>query len=74
MKEQIELNETQQKWMEAMPIDVKIDALYGVVQKLLDEGAIKARVVKYKLNKYINSKDAYEKLYAINKNIKLFFV
>lgn len=59
----------QQKWMEAMPLDVKIDALYGVVQKLLDEGAIKARVVKYKLNKFINSKDAYEKLYAINKII-----
>ena len=69
MKDQIELNEMQQKWMEAMPLDVKIDALYGVVQKLLDEGAIKARVVKYKLNKYINSKDAYEKLYAINKII-----
>ncbi|MBC8062359.1 MAG: ATP-dependent protease, Lon family [Clostridiaceae bacterium] len=59
----------QQKWMDAMPLDVKIDALYGVVQKLLDEGAIKARVIKYKLNKFINSKDAYEKLYAINKII-----
>ena len=69
MKEQIYLNEMQQKWMEGMPLGVKIDALHGVVQKILDEGSIKARIVKYKLNKYINSKNDFEKLYAINKII-----
>jgi len=69
LKEQIYLNEMQQKWMEGMPLGVKIDALHGVVQKILDEGSIKARIVKYKLNKYINSKNDFEKLYAINKII-----
>ena len=67
MKNQIELNELQQKWLESMPLDVKVEALYGVMSKLLDEGSIKARVIKYKLNKYLNSTNPYEKLYAINK-------
>ncbi len=41
--------------------------MFELMHKVLDEGTIKARVVKYKLQKYINSKDIYKKLYALNK-------
>ncbi len=63
----MELSDLQQSWLNSMPLEVKVEALYGVLQKLLDEGTINARIVKYKLEKHMKSKSAYDKLYVINK-------
>ncbi len=48
-------------------VDMQVEVMFELMHKVLDEGTIKARVVKYKLQKYINSKDIYKKLYALNK-------
>ncbi|MEG1870545.1 MAG: Lon family ATP-dependent protease [Peptostreptococcaceae bacterium] len=52
-----------------IPIDVEIEVLHEVMYKLLDEGTIRGRAVKFKVQKHLNSKDMYKKLYAVNKII-----
>lgn len=52
-----------------MSIEVEIEVLADVMYKLLDEGTIRGRAVKFKVQKHLNSKDKYKKLYAINKII-----
>jgi len=51
----------------ALPVEAQVQVLFELLYKVLDEGTIKAKIVKYKLQKYINSKDIYKKLYALNK-------
>jgi ATP-dependent Lon protease len=51
----------------ALPVDMQVEVLFELMHKVLDEGTIKAKVVKYKLQKYISSKDIYKRLYALNK-------
>ncbi|MBP2023584.1 ATP-dependent Lon protease [Clostridium punense] len=48
-------------------VDMQVEVMFELLYKVLDEGTIKARTVKYKLQKYINSKDVYKRLYALNK-------
>lgn len=52
---------------EELTMEVEIEVLYEVMYKLLDEGTIRGRAVKFKVQKHLNSKDMYRKLYAINK-------
>lgn len=54
---------------DSLPIDTQIDVLYEIMRNVLDEGSIKAKTVKYKLQKYIKSDDIYKRLYALNKII-----
>lgn len=51
----------------ALPVEAQVQVLFELLYKVLDEGTIKAKIVKYKLQKHINSKDIYKKLYALNK-------
>lgn len=51
----------------SIPLEVQIDALYDTIKNILSEKTIRARVVKYKLNKHISSKSYAHKIYAINK-------
>jgi ATP-dependent Lon protease len=55
------------KFDKALPVDMQVEVLFELMHKVLDEGSVKAKVVKYKLQKYINSKDTYKRLYALNK-------
>ncbi|MGL4731336.1 MAG: Lon family ATP-dependent protease [Clostridium sp.] len=48
---------------------MEVDVLYELMHKVLDEGAVRARTVKYKLKKHIESNDPYRRLYAINRII-----
>lgn len=48
-------------------VDMQVEVMFELLYKVLDEGTIKARTVKYKLQKYMNSKDVYKRLYALNK-------
>ncbi|MFA9397468.1 MAG: Lon family ATP-dependent protease [Clostridiaceae bacterium] len=64
-----EYGELQEDITKELPLKDRVDVLYGIVYKSLDEGTIKARIVRYKLQKYIHSGNNYERLYAINKII-----
>ncbi len=37
-----------------------------LLKNVLDEGAIRARTVRFKLQKYVNSTDIYKRIYALN--------
>ena len=69
MKSQYKFNDLEQDEVEAMPLEAQTTVLFEVVKNILDEGSLKARIVKYKLDKYINSNDVYKKIYALNKII-----
>lgn len=47
----------------------RVKILYDIVYKVLDENTIRARIVKFRLEKYIHSKNPYERLYAVNRII-----
>lgn len=49
-----------------LPIDAKVNVLFDVLKNVLDEGAIRARTVRFKLQKYVNSTDINERIYALN--------
>nr|WP_243122804.1 Lon family ATP-dependent protease [Haloimpatiens lingqiaonensis] len=44
-----------------------IDVLEEIMRNSFEKGTIRARIVKHKLDKFIKSKNQYERLYAINK-------
>jgi len=48
-------------------LDVKVEILLNTVRKVFDQGVIKSRVIKYKLQKHMKSQDVYMRLYALNK-------
>lgn len=52
-----------------LPIDTQVDVLYELMRNVIDENSIKAKTVKFKLQKYIKSDDMYKRLYALNKII-----
>ena len=50
-----------------MPLDTQIDVLYDVLNKVMDEGAVNARIAKHKLQKQVKSKDVFQRIYALEK-------
>jgi ATP-dependent Lon protease len=48
-------------------IESQVEVLFEVIKNVLDEGAMKSRIVKYKLQKHIHSGDVYKRVYALNK-------
>ena len=51
---------------ENLPIEVKVNVLFDVLKNVLDEGAIRARTVRFKLQKYVNSTNINERVYALD--------
>lgn len=49
-----------------LPIEAKVNVLFDILKNVLDEGAIRARTVRFKLQKYVNSTDINERIYALN--------
>ena len=45
-----------------LPIEAKVNVLFDVLKNVLDEGAIRARTVRFKLQKYVNSTDINERM------------
>lgn len=58
--------EDQQELMDTLPVDMQVSVLYRILKSLFDDGAIKSKVIKYKLQNYINSENIYDKVYALN--------
>ncbi|MCH5138422.1 Lon family ATP-dependent protease [Clostridiaceae bacterium UIB06] len=52
-----------------IPVDTQVNVLYDILNKVMDEGTIRGRIVKYKLDSYVKGKDIFKKLYALNKII-----
>jgi ATP-dependent Lon protease len=50
-----------------MSLESQVKVLYEVANNVLDQGAVKARVTKYKLQKYIKSEDINKRIYALDK-------
>lgn len=66
MKSQF-VDELEQELINTVPIDTQINVLYELLNKIMDEGTIRARVVKYKLQDHVKSKDIFKRIYALNK-------
>ena len=51
---------------EGLSLESQIEVLEEVASKMLDDGAMRARIVRFKLQKHMDSSDPYEKLHALN--------
>ncbi len=69
MKTLFENQTAEQLVRDALPLDTQIDVLYEIMRNVIDEGSVKAKTIKFKLQKYIKSEDIYKRLYALNKII-----
>jgi ATP-dependent Lon protease len=49
-----------------LSLDSQIEALISITKNILDKGAFRARTVRFKLDKFIQSSDLCEKIYALN--------
>ena len=47
-----------------LPLDMQVDVLYELMYKVIEEGTIKSRIIKFKLQKHIDSHDVNRRLYA----------
>jgi ATP-dependent Lon protease len=50
-----------------VPLEAQVNILLQTLKNIFDQGTIKSRIVKYKLQKLMKSEDVYKKLYALNK-------
>ncbi|KHD13915.1 Lon family ATP-dependent protease [Clostridium butyricum] len=49
-----------------LSLESKIDALYGITKNILDKGAFRARTIRFKLDKYIQSSNPCDRIFALN--------
>lgn len=54
---------------DTLPLDTQIDVLYEIMRNVIDESSIRAKTIKFKLQKFVKSEDIYKRLYALNKII-----
>lgn len=69
MKLQEDLKKIKKDDIKSIPLEVQIDVIHDTIKNIIDENTMKSRIIKYKLNKQINSKDINKKIYALNKII-----
>lgn len=67
MKSQFKIFESRLDINDKLSLESQVKVLFEVANNVLDQGAVKARTVKYKLQKYVNSEDINKKVYALNK-------
>ncbi len=49
-----------------LSLDAQVNVIKQILNNVLDEGAVRARTVRFKLQKYINSTNICERIYALN--------
>lgn len=49
-----------------LSLDAQVNVVSQILSNVLDEGAIRARTVRFKLQKYVKSPDVCERIYALN--------
>lgn len=67
MKSQFKIDFENKDALDTIPLESQIDVLFEIINRVLDEGAVKSRIIKYKLQGYIHSGDVYKRIYALNK-------
>ncbi len=67
MKSIRELEVLQDVMNSELGVESQVEALKGIINNILDEGAFRARVIRFKIQEYINSEDPYERLYGLSK-------
>lgn len=63
----LSVNDIQNNVDGSLPFEIQVDVLYELIHKVLDEGTIRSRIIKFRLQKHIESTDPNRRLYAINK-------
>ena len=48
-----------------LSIEAQIDALFNVTKNILDKGAFRSRVVRFKLDRYVKSQDNCDRIFAL---------
>lgn len=66
MKSLDEINALYDALNSELSIDAQVNVLYEVTKNILDEGAIRARTIRFKLKKMVESNNPYERLYALS--------
>ncbi|MBO3369145.1 Lon family ATP-dependent protease [Clostridium perfringens] len=69
MKSIKELEVLQDVMNSELGVESQVEALKDIINNILDEGAFRARVIRFKVQNYINSTDPYERLYGLSKII-----
>lgn len=67
MKSIKELEVLQDVMNSELRVESQVEALKDIINNILDEGAFRARVIRFKVQNYINSTDPYERLYGLSK-------
>lgn len=67
MKSIRELEVLQDVMNSELGVESQVEALKGIINNILDEGAFRARVIRFKIQEYINSENPYERLYGLSK-------
>ncbi|EPB8166521.1 Lon family ATP-dependent protease [Clostridium perfringens] len=67
MKSIKELEVLQDVMNSELGVESQVEALKDIINNILDEGAFRARVIRFKVQNYINSTDLYERLYGLSK-------
>ena len=67
MKSIKELEVLQDVMNSELGVESQVEALKDIINNILDEGAFRARVIRFKVQNYINSTDPYESLYGLSK-------
>lgn len=58
-----------QDLMQVLGIDAQANALMEILENTVNENVLSDRILKYNLQRYVKSSNAYKRLYAINKII-----
>lgn len=66
MNSDVTIDEIEKLIEESNNIEFRVNVLYEMLEKLFDKNTINDRISKFKLPKYISSKNVNEKLYSIN--------
>ena len=71
MKSIKELEVLQDVMNSELGVESQVEALKDIINNILDEGAFRARVIRFKVQNYINSTDPYERLYGLSKIVSV---
>lgn len=67
MKSITEVDTMQEILNSGLSIESQVNVLYEIVGNVLDEGGVKARTIRFKLQKKVKSDSVYERLFALSK-------
>ena len=66
MKSLDEINALYDALNSELSVEAQVNVLFEITKNILDEGAIRARTVRFKLKKMVESNNYCERLYALS--------